>query len=206
MLEYLYCSPTLYSPLNTIIAVAMAEEQSEETKQEARGFMTGLVGSGVDTDAVEMVGTGIDMKKWKELYAASTTKERKIELMEKFWSEMYHPASVSLWLMTYDEAQDNENLPDTMAIATAFMEKSESLKDHCFGVIHTLEDLTLEGLWMFNGPDPETLFGCNEDTSWFSWSQIGPDANEHVKSTVNAFWAPANGKLKEKIVKDTQAF
>ena len=103
--------------------------------------------------------------------------------MEQFWS-YYDPSSTSLWKMVYDEANSNENLNDTVDLVSDFIKNAESLRDHCFGVIHILEGLEIEGLWFFNGPDPQQLFGANEDTSWYTWTQVGPDANELVKKAV----------------------
>ena len=179
----------------------MAEEQSEETKQEARQFMSSLVGSGDSTSAV--TGPGVDMAAWKSAYSTSN---KDSALLDTFWSEYYEPNSTSIWIMKYDEPEYNENLEDTIAIATEFINKTESLKEHCFGVIHTLESLETEGLWFFNAPDPEQLFGANEDTSWFTWNQVGPEANEYVKNAVAKFLTPTDGKLNGKIIKDTQVF
>ena len=69
-----------------------------------------------------------------------------------------------------------------------------------------MEGLEIEGLWFFNGPDPQQLFGANEDTSWYTWTQVGPDANELVKKAVVGVLAPANGKINGKAIKDTLTF
>ena len=185
----------------------MAEEQSEETKQEAREFMTGLVGSGLADQVISTDGPGADMKSWKATY---NNKEDSTALMHKFWSEYYNPNTTSIWTMVYDEPEYNENLDDTINIVKEFMKMSASLDDHCFGIIHILEgtnsNFEIEGLWFFNGPDPEKLFGVNEDTSWYTWNQIGPEPNEHVKTAVGNYIAPADSKLNDKIIKNTQAF
>uniref|UniRef100_A0A6U0J384 EF-1-gamma C-terminal domain-containing protein n=1 Tax=Minutocellus polymorphus TaxID=265543 RepID=A0A6U0J384_9STRA len=180
----------------------MAEEQPPEVKAEAREFMSNLVGSGPSPNDFNG-GDGIDMAAWKATYASSAKDDA---LMEKFWS-VYDPSSTSIWTMVYDEADSNENLDDTVEIVKEFMSKTESIKDHCFGVMHILgEGLEIEGLWVFNGEDPEELFGANEDTSWYSWSQIGPDATDLVKKAVTGFLAPTDGKLDGKAIRNTQAF
>ena len=180
----------------------MAEEQPPEVKAEARQFMRDLMaGPPVEDDFVG--GDGVDMTAWKSMYKAAKSKDS--ALMESFWS-MYDPTSTSIWTMVYDEADSNENLEDTIDIVKDFVKNSESLATHCFGVMHILEGLEIEGLWFFNGPNPEQLFGINEDTSWYSWSQIGPDANEFVKKAVASYIAPLDNKLHGKIIKDTQAF
>lgn len=179
----------------------MAEEQSEETKAEARQFMADLVSSPPQLTDFKG-GDGIDMSAWKATYASAQSTDD-VSLMEKFWS-MYDPGATTIWKMVYDEADSNENLDDTIAIASSFMKLTESMKDQCFGIIHTLESLETEGLFLFNAPDPEQLFGINEDSSWFTWSQLGPEANEYVKKAVSEFLVPTDGKLKGKMIKDTQ--
>ena len=182
----------------------MAEEQSEETKQEARQFMSGLVGSGGEDTSELEDGPGVDMAAWKSTFASST---KDSALMDKFWSEYYKPYATSIWTMTYDEPDCNENLEETITIATEFIKKTAGLEDHCFGIVHTLESLETVGLWFFNGPDPEQLFGGNEDTSWFTWNQVGPEANDYVKQTVASYIMPGpEGKLNDKLIKDTQTF
>lgn len=179
------------------------EEQDEGVKVEARQFMSDMLG-GPTSDAAptETAGKIADMAAWKATYVSSN---KDAAMMEAFWS-IYDPAATSIWTMVYDEADSNENLDETIAIATEFMKQTESIQDHCFGVIHTLESLEVEGVWFFNGPDPEELFGVNPDTSWFTWSQMGPDANDYVKNAVAKIMAPTDGKLSGKIIKDTQAF
>ena len=180
----------------------MAEEQPPEVKAEARSFMSSLVGSGPPPSDF-IGGDGIDMAAWKETYSTSTKDEA---LMQKFWS-VYDDKSTSMWTMVYDEADSNESLDDTIDIVREFMSKTASLKDHCFGVVHVLGDeLEIEGLWVFNGEDPEKLFGANEDTSWYTWSQVGPEANDLVKKAVADFLAPTDGKLHGKEIRNTQAF
>mmetsp|Transcript_6441 Transcript_6441/g.8145 ORF Transcript_6441/g.8145 Transcript_6441/m.8145 type:complete len:181 (-) Transcript_6441:553-1095(-) len=179
----------------------MTEEQPPEVKAEAREFMKGLMSAPPSDEFVG--GNGIDMAAWKFTYKAATSKDS--ALMEKFWS-IYDPKSTSIWTMVYDEADSNENLDDTVEIVKDFMKKTESLNSHCFGVMHTLEGLEIEGLWVFNGPDPEQLFGANDDTSWYSWNQIGPEPNELVKKAAARYLAPTEGKLKGKLIKDSQIF
>ena len=180
----------------------MAEEQPPEVKQEAREFMKGLVGNPPSTDFEFVGGNGINMASWKSAYDSSP---KDSALMEKFWS-VYDPKSTSIWTMTYDEADSNENLDYTIDIVKEFMKKTEAIKDHCFGVMHILDGLEIEGLWVFNGPDPEELFGANDDTSWYTWNQIGPEATELVKKAVAEYMAPVDGKFRGKDIKDTQAF
>uniref|UniRef100_A0A7S1B9Y4 EF-1-gamma C-terminal domain-containing protein n=1 Tax=Corethron hystrix TaxID=216773 RepID=A0A7S1B9Y4_9STRA len=179
----------------------MAEEQSEETKMEARQFMADLVSSAPRSKDFTG-GDGIDMASWKTTYAASSSSTA----MEKLWS-MYDPSASSIWTMSYDEAEDNEHLDETIAISKDFMKLTESISDHCFGVMHTVgENLDIKGLWIFNGPDPEKLFSVNEDSSWFTWSELGPEANDYVKKAVAEFLTPVDGKLKGDTIKDTQVF
>jgi hypothetical protein len=167
-----------------------------------REFMSDLM-SGPPPDADFVAGDGVDLATWKSTYKGASSKDS--ALMEKFWS-IYDPASMSIWTMVYDEADSNENLDETVEIVKEFMKKTESIKSHCFGVMHTLDGLEIEGVWVFNGPDPEQLFGANDDTSWYSWSQIGPDATDLVKKAAASYMAPLEGKFNGKVIKDTQAF
>mmetsp|Transcript_17484 Transcript_17484/g.49925 ORF Transcript_17484/g.49925 Transcript_17484/m.49925 type:complete len:152 (+) Transcript_17484:46-501(+) len=150
-----------------------------------------------------MADDGIDMAAWKATYKAAESKDS--ALMEQFFA-LYKPESSSIWTLTYDEPESNESLEDTVEIIKSFMKNTESIKDHCFGVMHVVDGLGIEGVWVFNGPDPEKLFGANEDTSWFSWNQLGPEATDLVKKAVATYMAPADGSIYGKAIKDTQAF
>mmetsp|Transcript_5166 Transcript_5166/g.6008 ORF Transcript_5166/g.6008 Transcript_5166/m.6008 type:complete len:176 (+) Transcript_5166:86-613(+) len=175
----------------------MAEEQPPEVKAEARQFMSDLMAAPPPEEFTG--GAGADMAAWRDTFAANDNP------MEKFWS-IYNPSSMSIWTMVYDEADSNENLNDTVQLVKDFMKNTESLRDHCFGVMHILENLDIDGLWFFNGPDPEQLFGANEDTSWYTWAQLGPDANELVEKVVASILVPVDGKLNGNTIKDTQIF
>ncbi|KAL3900132.1 MAG: hypothetical protein SGARI_006309, partial [Bacillariaceae sp.] len=156
----------------------MAEEQSEETKTEAREFMTSMVGSTADaSDGGE--GAKADMAAWKATYTGATDKAA---ALEELWSKHYKSGSTSLWTMVYDEADSNESLEQTVDFVKDFCQKTEKLSDHCFGIVHTLDGLEIEGIWFFNANDPEELFGAVEDSGWFTWTQLGPDANDMVKA------------------------
>lgn len=197
-------APTTHpSPCVWCHSERMAEEFSEETKDEARQFMRGLVGSAPESENDFTGGDGINMSTWRMTYAEYTlSKNDSTSVMEQFWS-MYDPSQSSIWTMTYDEADSNENLNDTIAISTEFMKKTQSIKEHCFGIMHTLDNLEVEGLWIFNDADPERLFGVNDDTSWFSWSQLGPEANEYVRQAVEEFLI-GKDKLKGRTIKHTE--
>ncbi len=103
-----------------------------------------------------------------------------------------------------DEADSNEDLEQTIAIAEEFMKQTESIADHCFGIMHTLDNLEIRGLWIFNDADPERLFGVNEDSSWFTFNQLGPEANEYVKKATADLLVPKDNKLDSKTIKHSQ--
>jgi len=126
--------------------------------------------------------------------------------MTKFW-ETYDKENWSIWKCVYDYADDNEDLTATKEIVTEFMKKSAGMKSECFGVMHVCGKLEIEGLWLFKGEDPENMFGKNEDTSWFSWSQLGPDlSSDPIKKAIADIWAPANSTTGGKAIQDTQVF
>lgn len=141
----------------------------------------------------------------------STYQPNNASCMTKFW-ETYDKEHWSIWKCVYDYADDNEDLASTKDIVTEFMKKSAVLKDECFGVMHILlgsssSTFEIEGLWLFKGEDPETMFGKNEDTSWFTWSQLGPDASDPVKAAVAEIWATdasSNTTVGGKAIQDTQ--
>jgi hypothetical protein len=178
--------------------------EEEAIKDEARNFMSAAVGAGGERGPVaeNSVDGAEIVKAWKSTFAVKDD-----DLMTKFWST-YDSDATSIWTMIYDEADSNENLNDTVEIVTNLMEQSgmSSMKDDCFAIVHTLESLEIEGLWFFNGPDPEKLFGANEETSWFSWSQLGPDATDLVMEAVTKFMVPIDGKLNGKVIKNTTVF
>ena len=144
---------------------------------------------------------GFDIAAFAKAYEANPSKA----LEDEFWTN-YDGDNWSLWRCTYDYPEDTETLDDAKAIVTSFMNNTSALEGtcKCFGVMHTLANYEIEGLWFFEGPDPEPLFGCNEDTSWFSWNQIGPDASDAVKSMVKDIWAANNSQYNGKDIQDTQ--
>ena len=122
-----------------------------------------------------------DLQAFKTAYAADPKKAT-----EEFWAT-YNKDEWCLWSMVYDYAEDNESLDETVAFVQTFMKNSESIKDQCFGVMHVMGKLEIQGVWLFQGSDPEHLFGSNEDTSWFTWEAIGPA--DTVQDKVTKVWA-----------------
>jgi hypothetical protein len=181
------------------------EDTAEEAaiKVEARQFMSDMIPPTEPVPAAATTDRVVDMAAWKSTYAAASSKDA--ALMEKFWS-IYVQDETSVWTMVYDEVEYNEKLDETIEIVTNYMKETESIKDHCFGVMHTLESLEIEGIWFFNGPDPEKMFSANAESSWFTWNQLGPGATDIVKEAVAKIMTPTDGKLNGKVIKDTQAF
>lgn len=188
--------------------------EEEAIKDEAREFMNNLVSSAAADDNNEGGATtptakgAATIQAWKEFYNQAKKKEEDNDaIMAKFWS-IYDPNVTSLWTMTYDEADSNETLHETIDIVNTLLnvETMESIRGDCFGVVHTLESLEVEGLWFFNGPDPELLFGANEETSWYTFAQLGPEATDLVKVAVANLLAPSDGKLNGKAIRDTKVF
>uniref|UniRef100_A0A7S4HR35 EF-1-gamma C-terminal domain-containing protein n=1 Tax=Odontella aurita TaxID=265563 RepID=A0A7S4HR35_9STRA len=182
--------------------------EEEAVKGEAREFMSGIVASEAETGvATTATAEGANrVKAWKSTYAAHA-KDDGETLMEQFWS-IYDANSTSIWTMVYDEADSNESLQQTIEFVASFLKDDgmQSIKDQCFGVVHTLDTLEMEGLWFFNGPDPTQLFGANEDSSWYTWSQLGPEATDLVKKAVANILVPKFKTLSGKEIKDTQVF
>ena len=182
--------------------------EEEAIKDEAREFMTGLVGSGTGDPTTHSAGAptpdGAEIiKSWKSKYSASTQDAT----MKDFWS-LYDPYLTSIWRMVYDEADTNENLEQTISFVEEFLNQpgmDQLKKDHdCWCIVHTLENLEIEGVWFFNGPDPSKLFLANEESSWFTFTQLGPEAIDPVKESVEIIMMPIGGKLNGKVVKDTK--
>jgi Elongation factor 1 gamma, conserved domain len=178
--------------------------EEEAIKNEAREFMSEIVPTEeatAPTSSEEVNGAEI-VKAWKSIYAGSDDDKE-----AKFWAA-YDPSAASIWTMTYDEADSNESVEQTVEIVTNFIGQAgmESIKDECFGIVYVLENLEIEGIWLFNGPDPEKMFGANQETSWYTWNQLGPEATDKVKAAVAKYLMPADGKLNDKAIKDTQVF
>jgi Elongation factor 1 gamma, conserved domain len=140
-------------------------------------------------------GPPLDLVAFKVAYAAD-----KVKAVADFCAS-YDPTGWSLWTMVYDYAADNESLEATQTFVKEFMVKSASIQDRSFGVMHIFGKLEVEGIWLFKAEDPEMLFGSNEDTSWFTWSQVGPA--RLVTEIVTAHWT-ASGTYKDKAIQDTQ--
>ena len=77
-----------------------------------------------------------------------------------------------------------------------------TMEHDCFGIVHILEGHEIHGLWFFNGPDPAPLFGANDETSWYTWNQLGPDLNTYIKEIVTSKITPPA----EFPIQDTQIF
>ena len=144
---------------------------------------------------------GFDLGAFQKAYKADANSA----VITEFW-KTYDKNGWSLWRCTYDYPEDTENLDAAKEIVTSFITNCAALegKCKCFGVMHTLSNHEIEGLWLLEGPDPEPLFGVNEDTSWFTWSQIGPDASDAVKTMVGQVWN-AGKEYNGKEIKDTQS-
>ena len=140
--------------------------------------------------------------------AAATAAAEK--LMDTFWSTYYNPETTSIWTMTYDEVAETATLEEAKEVVTAFMtnpgmsDATKNMQEHCFGVMHTCANFEIEGLWFFNGPDPEALFSANEDTSWYTWAQLGPEATAGVKAAVAKYITPSEKKIDNKEIMDTR--
>jgi len=202
------------------------EGEDEATKTEARQFMSDVLPTmPASTTEDASVGNGAhvraDMAAWKSTYAtASTTKSsnknnnnsNNEKLMEEFWTAHYDPEATSIWKMVYDEVDSTDDMDEAKGLVATFMDnpgmhdQALLMEDHCFGIMHTLSSMEIEGLWFFNGPDPEQLFGANEETSWYTWSQLGPEATDQVKIAVANFFTPTDGTLNGKAIMDTKAF
>ena len=113
----------------------------------------------------------------------------------------------SVWRCTYDYASDNENLDTTKDVVTSFMNNTKPLADKVFGVMLVLQPgLEIEGVWIVNGGDPEdSLYATTEDTSWFTWSQLGPSMLDVVKKEITEIMT-ASTEYKGKTVADVQVF
>jgi hypothetical protein len=140
---------------------------------------------------------GFDLAAFKKSYTADAD-----AAVTEFWTN-YDKEGWSIWRCTYDYPDDNEEMTATKEIVTSFMKNCDPVANKCFGVMHVLANLEIEGLFLFEGPDPEALFGVNEDTSWFSWAQLGPDPSDAVKGMVGQVWG-AKTEYNGKEIKETQ--
>jgi Elongation factor 1 gamma, conserved domain len=176
--------------------------EEEAIKDEAREFMSEIVPPPAEEATSTEVNGAEIVKSWKALYAGNDE-----DKAAKFWAS-YDATASSIWTMSYDEADSNEDVAQTTEVVTHFMsqEGMASMGDECFGIVYVLDSLEIEGLWLFNGLDPEKLFGSNPETSWYSWAQLGPEATDKVKAAVEQYLMPVDGKLNGKEIKETKVF
>lgn len=191
----------------------------EAIKDEAREFMSDLISTAAPNDTNFITTTsGTDIiKTWKAAYAAAKaisssgriyeTEDAAQHLMTKFWS-LYDPAVTSIWTMVYDHTESTTTLAEARDIVTTLMTQEKmvtTMQNECFGIVHILEGNEIQGLWFFNGPDPEQLFGANEETSWYTWKQLGPDLNPYIKGVVTSRITPLPAEYAA-IIQNTQMF
>jgi hypothetical protein len=50
------------------------------------------------------------------------------------------------------------------------------------------------------------MFLANEDSSWYTFTQFGPEALDPVKAEVAKIIMPTEGKLNGKVIKATKVF
>ena len=145
---------------------------------------------------------GFDIAAFKKAYEADPN-----SAVTEFWTN-YDKENWTLWRCTYDYPDDTENLDAAIEVVTSFTKNCSPIAGKCqiFGVMHTMTSFEIEGLFLFEGPDPEPLFGVNEDTSWFSWNQIGPDASDAVKHMAQQVWGGTITQYNGKDIKNTQSF
>jgi hypothetical protein len=203
----------------------------EAVKDAARQFMSDLLptaaptvdevslkhpSDGTTSSAIPTTTTsGTDIiKTWKAAYGAATAtsssgrlfhhEDAAQRLMTQFWS-LYDPAVSSIWTMQYDHAASTESFSEARNIVTTLLTQNKmvtTMEHECFGIVHILEGNEIHGLWFFNGPDPEPLFGANDETSWYTWKQLGPDLNTYIKDIVTSKITPPA----EYPIQDTQIF
>ena len=148
--------------------------------------------------------TDFSLAQFKESFKAADDKTA--ALTTEFWSaiESAEGSNWSLWKCEYDYADDNEELGATKEIAASFMKNALPINENIFGVMIVLKSLEVYGLFLLKGPDPEeTIFKSVEDSSWFSWSQLGPKVIDPVKAEVVAMWS-SKGEYQGKEVADVQ--
>jgi hypothetical protein len=182
--------------------------EEEAIKDNARKFMQGLVGTPEDEDATAGP-EGIEIvNAWKNIYnSASSDKDNNEDLMDKFWSSVYDPKHTSIWSISYDETDSTENLQEAIEIVTSFMKQTMPIQKECFGIMHTLETYEIEGVWLFNGPNPEQMYGMNEDSSWFTFKQLGPAPLDSVKKRLSSLMVPSSEQtIGGRGIKNTQVF
>ena len=148
--------------------------------------------------------SSFDLAAFKAAFAAdkaAALSEETFQGLEKGGAE----GQWSVWRCTYDYASDNESLDATKEIVNSFMNNTKPIAEKVFGVMLVLEPgLEIEGIWIVNGADPEdSLYANTEDTSWFSWSQLGPSMMDVVRKEIVDLMT-ASSDYKGKTVSDIQ--
>jgi Elongation factor 1 gamma, conserved domain len=134
-----------------------------------------------------------DLEAFKKAFEA----DKAAAFTEDVW-KAFGTGEWTLHRCSYDYAEDTENLDAAKDIVISLFSKNK-VADKTFGLVHVLEPgLAVEGIWLIHDKDPEDLiFGTNEDTSWFSWTQLGPSMTDGVKKEILAIMTATseyNGK------------
>lgn len=79
-------------------------------------------------------------------------------------------------------------------------------KDHDVGVLCTyLKAWKLKDFGFSMGQTLQRCFS-NEDSSWYTFTQFGPEALDPVKAEVAKIIMPSDGRLNGKVIKATKVF
>lgn len=126
--------------------------------------------------------------------------------MPWFWEHLDR-AGYSLWVQTYKYNEENKKDYMTSNLVGGFMQRTDELRRHAFGVMHVLNNAApyeVVGAWLFRGQDVKPMLDCNPDAEYYNWIKLDADNAEHRK-IIEDHWCSST-KLGDKEIYDTKTF
>jgi elongation factor 1-gamma len=156
------------------------------------------------------------LDEWKRTFSNAPFKEDQtrdfIQSMPRFW-EMLDKAGYSLWHQLYKHNAENKVNWMTSNLISGFLERSEEMRKHAFGVMLVLGEAApfeVEGVWLMRGTEAEgvkAMLECNPDAEYFDWVRLDADSEAHRKIVSDIWCSPYDTKLAgTKFIYDSRTF
>jgi elongation factor 1-gamma len=132
--------------------------------------------------------------------------------MPRFW-EMLDASGYTLWHQLYKYNAENKVNWMTSNLVSGFLERSEEMRKHAFGVMLVLGEAApfeVEGVWLMRGTEVEgvkAMLACNPDAEYFDWVRLDPASEAHRKIVTDVWCTPYETKLNgAKFIYDSKVF
>ena len=96
----------------------------------------------------------------------------------------------TLWHQLYKFNSENKRDFMTSNLVGGFIQRSEEMRKHAFGVMHVLNTeapFEVEGVWLMRGTDVKAMLDCNPDGEYFDWVRLDPES-EAARTLVADTW------------------